>query len=153
MEAHAEMAQRVIQEIGDEHMEIQVLAEINDLLQEKFEGTQPFLYRVLAKAMELIGADTGSIALVREQDGERWLVVEEPDGKLVGAKSKEWLKKNIPPIRVGGSDLPPEERSLTGYVAHTKRPWRGRRHRRGEAQRRLLPGDHRGRSRASWRCR
>jgi len=122
LEAHAEMAQRVIQEIGDEHMEIQVLAEINDLLQEKFEGTQPFLSRVLAKAVELIGADTGSIALVREQEGERWLVVEEPDGRLAGAKSKEWLKKNIPPIRVGGLELPPEERSLTGYVAHTKRP-------------------------------
>ncbi len=122
LEAHAEMAQRVIQEIGGEHMEIQVLSEINDLLQEKFEGLQPFLSRILSKATELIGADTGSIALVREQDGELWLVVEEADSRLVGAKSKEWLKKNIPPIRVGGQDLPPEERSLTGYVAHTGRP-------------------------------
>jgi transcriptional regulator with GAF, ATPase, and Fis domain len=123
LEAHAEMAQRVIQEIGGEHMEIQVLSEISDLLQEHFEGLQPFLVRVLSKATELIGADTGSIALVREQEGERWLVVEEPDGTLVGAKSKEWLKKNIPPIRVGGRDLPPEERSLTGYVASTGRPY------------------------------
>ncbi len=122
LEAHAEMAQRVIQEIGDEHMEIQVLGEINDLLQEKFEGPGTFLSRILSKATELIGADTGSIALVRVQDGERWLVVEEPDGRLVGAKSKEWLKKNIPPIRVGGSDLPPDERSLTGYAALTRRP-------------------------------
>ncbi len=121
LQAHAEMAQRVIQEIGGEHMEIQVLAEINDLLQEKFEGLQTFLSRILSKATELIGADTGSIALVREQDGDKWLVVE-AEGKLVGAKSKEWLKKNIPPIRVGGSNLPPEERSLTGYVAHTGRP-------------------------------
>lgn len=123
LEAHAEMAERVIQEIGGEHMEIQVLSEINDLLQEKFEGLQPFLNRVLSKATELIGADTGSIALVREQEGERWLVVEEADGTRVGAKSKEWLKKSIPPIRVGGSDLPPEERSLTGYVASTGRPY------------------------------
>ncbi|BCR03486.1 Fis family transcriptional regulator [Desulfuromonas versatilis] len=122
LEAHAEMAQRVIQEIGGEHMEIQVLSEINDLLQEKFEGVQTFLNRVLSKATELIGADTGSIALVREQDGVKWLVVEEPDGRLVGAKSKEWLKKNIPPIRIGGRDLPAEERSLTGYVAHSGRP-------------------------------
>ena len=148
LDAHAEMAQRVIQEIGDEHMEIQVLSEINDLLQEKFEGLQPFLYRILSKATELIGADTGSIALVREQDGERWLVVEEPDGKLVGAKSKEWLKKNIPPIRVGGNDLPAEERSLTGLRGLHRQAPGGRRHRRGEARRRLLPGDHRGRSRA-----
>ena len=123
LEAHAEMAQRVIQEIGDEHMEIKVLSEINDLLQEKFEGLQPFLSRILSKAAELIGADTGSIALVREEEGKRWLVVEDSDGRLVGAKSKEWLKKNIPPIRVGGAGLPLEERSLTGYVAHTGRPY------------------------------
>jgi len=123
LEAHAEMAQRVIQEIGEEHMEIQVLAEINDLLQEKFEGSQTFLSRILSKAAELIGADTGSIALVREQEGEKWLVVEETDGRLVGAKSKEWLKKNIPPIRVGGHKLLPEERSLTGYVAFSGRPY------------------------------
>ena len=122
LEAHAEMAERVIQEIGVEHMEIQVLSEINDLLQEKFEGLQPFLNRALSKATELIGADTGSIALVREEEGTRWLVVEEADGRLAGAKSKEWLKKDIPPIRVGGEKLPPEERSLTGYVAYTGRP-------------------------------
>ncbi len=120
--AHAEMAQRVIQEIGEEHMEIQVLAEISDLLQEKFEGLQPFLNRILSKATELIGADTGSIALVRENEGRRWLVVEEPDGRFVGAKSKEWLKKNIPPIPVGGSNLPVEERSLTGQVAFLGHP-------------------------------
>ncbi len=122
LEAHAEMAQRVIQEIGDEHMEIQVLSEINDLLQEKFEGLSPFLNSVLSKATELIGADTGSIALVRKIQGERWLVVEEPDGKLVGAKSKQRLKKHIPLLQVGGSDLAAEKRSLTGFVAHSGRP-------------------------------
>ena len=122
LEAHAEMAQRVIQEIGDEHVEIQVLSEINDLLQESFEGVQPFLNRVLAKATELIGADTGSIALVQERDGEPWLLVEEPDGTLVGAKSKEWLKKNIPPIRVGGPELPRHLRSLSGYAAFSRQP-------------------------------
>ncbi len=120
LEAHAEMAQRVIQEIGDEHMEIQVLSEINDLLQEHFEGIQPFLNRVLDKATELIGADTGSIALVQERDGEAWLIVEEEDGTLVGAKSKEWLKKNIPLMRIGGVDLTRAERSLTGYVASSR---------------------------------
>ncbi|NIQ97472.1 MAG: GAF domain-containing protein [Desulfuromonadales bacterium] len=122
LEAHADMAQRVIQEIGNEHMEIQVLSEINDLLREKYEGLQPFLTRVLSKATELIGADTGSIALVREMDGQRWLMVEDRSGELVGAKSKEWLKKDIPPIRIGGPELPREERSLTGYVARTGQP-------------------------------
>nr|WP_320115180.1 GPMC system transcriptional regulator [uncultured Desulfuromonas sp.] len=119
LEAHAEMAERVIQEIGGEHMEIQVLAEINDLLQERFEGLQPFLSRVLSKATELIGADTGSIAVVREQEDGRWLVVEDASDTLIGAKSKEWRKKNIPPIRIGGYELPPDQRSLTGYAAHS----------------------------------
>ena len=122
LEAHAEMAQRVIQEIGDEHVEIQVLSEINDLLQERFEGVRPFLNRVLAKATELIGADTGSIALLQERDGEPWLLVEEADGTLIGAKSKEWLKKNIPPIRVGGAELPRQQRSLSGYAAFLGQP-------------------------------
>jgi len=122
LEGHAEMAERVIQEIGSEHMEIQVLSEINDLLQEKFDAPQPFLARVLSKATELIGADTGSIALVETIDGERWLKVETAEGMLVGAKSKEWLKKDIPPIRVGGENLPMGERSLTGLAAHTGKP-------------------------------
>ncbi len=122
LEAHAEMAERVIQEIGNEHMEIQVLSEINDLLQEHFEGIQPFLNRVLAKATELIGADTGSIALVQERDGDAWVIVEEEDGTLVGAKSKEWLKRNIPFMRIGGTELPRVERSLTGYVASSRQP-------------------------------
>jgi transcriptional regulator with GAF, ATPase, and Fis domain len=122
LEAHAEMAQRVIQEIGDEHIEIKVLAEINDLLKEKYDSLAPFLTRVLSKATELINADTGSIALVREEGGERWLVVEEADGTLLGAKSKAWLKRKIPPNRVGGLNLPPAERSMTGYVAFTGRP-------------------------------
>lgn len=122
LEAHAEMAQRAIEEIGGQHMEIQVLAEINDLLQQRFDGLQPFLTRVLSKATEIIGADTGSIALVEQIDDRKWLMVEDGEGRLMGAKSKEWLKKNIPPIRIGALDLPPEERSLTGYVAAVGRP-------------------------------
>jgi len=122
LEAHAEMAEQVVKKIGDEHMEVQVLSEINDLLQEGFENSRSLLNRVLAKATELIGADTGSIALVQERGGEPLLIVEEDDGTLVGAKSKEWLKRNIPPLRVGGEELPPEERSLSGFAAYALRP-------------------------------
>jgi transcriptional regulator with GAF, ATPase, and Fis domain len=117
LEAHAEMAQRVVQEIGDEHLEVQILSEIGDLLQQSSDGLQPFLRRVLSKATQLIGADTGSIALVRKQEGAHWLLVDDAQGKLIGAKNKEWLKKYIPPIRVGGLELPEEQRSLTGSVA------------------------------------
>jgi transcriptional regulator with GAF, ATPase, and Fis domain len=122
LQTHAEMVERVIHEIGGEHPEIKVLAEITDLLQEPNEGLQPFLTKVLSKATELIGADTGSIAIVEEREGDKWLVVEDDQGTIVGAKNKEWLKRHIPPFRVGGHELPAEERSLTGYVAWSKQP-------------------------------
>jgi transcriptional regulator with GAF, ATPase, and Fis domain len=122
LQTHAEMVERVIREIGGEHLEIKVLAEISELLREPNEGLQQFLTKVLSKATELIGADTGSIAIATERDGGKWLVVEDEQGNVIGAKNKEWLKKNIPPFRIGGPELPPEERSLTGYVAWTKEP-------------------------------
>ncbi len=122
LQVHAEMVERVIREIGGEHLEIKVLAEITDLLQARNEALQPFLTKVLSKATELIGADTGSIGIVQERDDEKWLVVEDENGTVVGAKNKEWLKKNIPVMKIGGHDLPPEERSLTGYVAWAKQP-------------------------------
>lgn len=122
LQTHAEMVEKVISEVGGEHLEIRVLSEISDLLNERTESLQPFLTRVLSKATELIGADTGSIAIVAERDGTKWLVVEDDQGTIVGAKNKEWLKKHIPPLLVGGNDLPKEERSLTGYVAFTKQP-------------------------------
>jgi transcriptional regulator with GAF, ATPase, and Fis domain len=120
LQVHAEMVERVIREIGGEHLEIRVLAEITDLLQARNEALHPFLSKVLSKATELIGADTGSIGIVQEIDGEKRLVVEDANGNIVGAKNKEWLKKNIPPMKIGGFDLPLEERSLTGYVAWAK---------------------------------
>jgi transcriptional regulator with GAF, ATPase, and Fis domain len=122
LQTHAEMVERVIREIGGEHLEVRVLAEITDLLQEHNEQLQPFLAKVLSKATELIGADTGSIAVVLEQDGEKRLVVEDGSGEIIGAKNKVWLKKTIPRFRIGGPELPPEERSLTGYVAWAKQP-------------------------------
>lgn len=122
LQTHAEMVEKVISEVGGEHLEIRVLSEISDLLNERTENLQPFLTRVLSKATELIGADTGSIAVVSERDGTRWLVVEDENGAIIGAKNKEWLKKYIPPLKVGGGELPLEERSLTGYVAFTKQP-------------------------------
>lgn len=122
LQTHAEMVEKVISEVGGEHLEIRVLSEISDLLNERTESLQPFLTRVLSKATELIGADTGSIAIVAERDGLKWLVVEDENGVIIGAKNKEWLKKYIPPLMIGGDDLAKEERSLTGYVAFTKRP-------------------------------
>lgn len=120
LQTHAEMVQRVIEEIGGEHLEVRVLSEISEMLQERSERVNPFLAKVLSKATELIGADTGSIAIVQEREDGRWLLVEDEYGNIVGAKHKEWLKKYIPPFKVGGYELQPEERSLTGYCAWAK---------------------------------
>jgi len=122
LQTHAEMVERVLREIGDEHLEIRVLAEITALLQERNEELQTFLDKVLSKATKLIGADTGSIAVVQELAGEKRLVVEDSSGTIIGAKNKEWLKREIPAFLIGGPELPKEERSLTGYVAWTKQP-------------------------------
>lgn len=123
LQGHAQMVESVLSGVGGgEHLEIQVLSEITDLLNDGGEALQPFLTKVLAKATELIGADTGSIALVEEREGRRWLVVEDEQGTIVGAKNKEWLKRYIPPFPVGGHELAPEERSLTGYVAWCQQP-------------------------------
>src|SRR3990170_3660921 len=121
--SHAEMVEKVIRDVGREHIEIEVLNEIAELLSEKSEDLSVFATKVLSKANELIDADTGSIAIVRNIDGVRWLVVENEDGTLIGAKSRGWRKKAIPPLKVGGEDLERRERSLTGYVAHTKMPY------------------------------
>ncbi len=123
LQGHAQMVESVMSGVGGgEHLEIQVLSEITELLNDGGEALQPFLTKVLAKATELIGADTGSIALVEEREGRRWLVVEDEQGTIVGAKNKEWLKRYIPPFLVGGRELAPEERSLTGYVAWCQQP-------------------------------
>ncbi len=120
LESHAEMVEKAIQEVGREHVEIRVLSEINELLTQKEEDLPSFLGKVLSKVCELIGTDTGSIALLREKEGERWLYVEDENGTLLGAKSREWRKRNILPLRVGAEDLSREDRSLTGLVAFTR---------------------------------
>jgi len=74
LQTHAEMVERVISEVGGELLEIKMLSEISDLLNERTESLQTFLTKVLSKATELIGADTGSIAMVTERDGQKWLV-------------------------------------------------------------------------------
>ncbi len=122
LQSHAEMVASVISGVGGQHLEIRVLSEITDLLNQGDAAIQPFLTKVLAKATELIGADTGSIAIVEERNGQRWLIVEDEEGNIIGAKNKEWLKRYIPPFLIGGQELPPEDRSLTGYVAWCQRP-------------------------------
>ena len=119
---HASAVGEGIKNAGAEHFEIRVLAEIEQLLAQD-DPLPDFLNKVVARAVELVGADGGSIALIRERDRERWLIVEDGNGHLIGAKSWDRKKALIPELQVGGEDLPREKRSLTGYVAFTARPY------------------------------
>ncbi len=119
---HAHTLSEGISDVAVEHFEIRVLSEIEQLLVEDTE-LPVFLGKVVSRAVELAGADSGSLALIRERDQQRWLVVEDEDGQVVGAKSHVWRKARIPLLRVGGEELAPEFRSLTGYVAFTGKPY------------------------------
>jgi len=119
---HARTLSEGISDVAVEHFEIRVLSEIEQLLAEDTE-LPVFLGKVVSRAVELAGADSGSIALVRDQDQQKWLVVEDEEDRIVGAKSHDWRKGRIPLLKVGGEELPPEMRSLTGYVAFTGKPY------------------------------
>lgn len=121
--SHARSMGLAIEDTGGEHFEIRVLSEIEELMTAEV-GLPTLLGKVVSLAVELIGADSGSVALVRQSGGEQWLTVEGENGDgPMGAKSRGWRKATIPDLRVGGDDLPPDQRSLTGYVAYTGKPF------------------------------
>ena len=122
LENHADMVERLILEENPEHVEIEVLSEIEVLLSDIDDDLTSFLDKILAKTSELIGADSGTISIQKVLDGKPWLIIEDEEGHLVGAKSRGWMKSKIPPLPIGGKELPQEHRSLNGYVAHTARP-------------------------------
>ncbi len=122
LENHAAMVEKLILEENPEHIEIEVLSEIEELLSDANDNLASFLGKILAKTSELIGADSGAISIMKIIDNKPWIITEDEDGNLVGAKSRGWMKSTIPPMQVGGEELPLEQRSLNGYVAHTARP-------------------------------
>ena len=122
LENHASMVEKLILEENPEHIEIEVLSEIEELLSDTTDTLQPFLQNILAKTSELIGSDSGTIAISKMIDSKPWLVIEDEVGQLVGAKSRGWMKNKIPPLPIGGEEILPNQRSLNGYVAHTARP-------------------------------
>ncbi|KMP12584.1 GAF sensor protein [Candidatus Nitromaritima sp. SCGC AAA799-C22] len=122
LEEHAAMVESRIAGDNSEHIEIQVLGEIEELLSDKDDSLPVFLHKILDKISELIGADSGTISILKVIDGKPWLVVENADGTLLGAKSRGWTKSQIPPLPVGGEELPDTMKSLNGYCAHTARP-------------------------------
>ena len=118
LENHALMVEQMIQETSKEHIEINVLNEIKELRSSKQTDFKSFLRQILSKATELIGADTGTISLVKKAGDYKWLFVDGEDGEIVGAKSREWEKQSIPLLKVSGEQLPRAERSLTGNAAY-----------------------------------
>ena len=122
LQQHASMVENLILEESYAHIEIQVLSEIEGLLSDQNSSLQSFLQNILGKTSELLGADCGTISLLKMIDGKPWLVVEDDQANLVGAKSRAWKKSEIPPLIVGGNDLPGEKKSVNGYCAHTARP-------------------------------
>jgi transcriptional regulator with GAF, ATPase, and Fis domain len=122
LENHAAMVEKLILEENPEHVEIEVLSEIEELLSDTDSNLQSFLDKILAKTSELIGADSGTISIHKVLDGKPWLIIENEEGNLIGAKSRGWMKSKIPLLPVGGEELPTEQRSLNGLVAHSARP-------------------------------
>ena len=122
LQQHASMVENLILEESHAHIEIQVLSEIEGLLSDQNNSLQSFLQNILGKTSELLGADCGTISLLKMIDDKAWLVVEDAQGHLVGAKSRAWKKSEIPPLLIGGNDLPDEKKSVNGYCAHTARP-------------------------------
>jgi transcriptional regulator with GAF, ATPase, and Fis domain len=122
LENHAGMVEKLILEENPEHVEIEVLSEIEELLSDTDDNLTSFLDKILAKTSELIGADSGTISIHKIFDGKPWIIIEDEEGNLVGAKSRGWMKSEIPLMPVGGEELPDEQRSLNGYVAHIARP-------------------------------
>jgi len=122
LEEHAVMVEKSILTDSSEHIEIEVLGEIEGLLASTHESPSSFLHKILNKTSELIGADSGSISILKIIDGKPWLVVENKDGSLIGAKSRGWTKNKIPALPVGGNNLPDPLKSLNGYCAHTTQP-------------------------------
>ena len=122
LEEHAVMVEKSILRDSSEHIEIEILGEIEELLASQHQSLPSFLHKILNKTSELIGADSGSISILKIIDGKPLLVVENKDGSLIGAKSRGWTKNKIPALPVGGDDLPDSLKSLNGYCAHTAQP-------------------------------
>ena len=92
------MVEKLILEENPEHIEIEVLSEIEELLSDTNDDLTSFLEKILAKTSELIGADSGTISIYTKLlHGKPWLIIEDEEGNLVGAKSRGWMKSKIPP--------------------------------------------------------
>jgi GAF domain-containing protein len=102
---------------------VSVLSDILGLLTRNYANKRRFLKDVLTKANTLIGSDAGFVGLV-QSDGQRDVVtVWDRYQQLVGAQHGRW-DEDVHDLQIGGADLPKKDRSMTGYVAFTRKPRR-----------------------------
>ncbi len=98
------------------------VSEIAGLLAQEHRTVRSLVGRVLSVVKRFIPFDLGCIALAEGGEGER-LVVRDPAFRVLrthylGLPTQAGL------LKVGGEELPQQERSFIGYVAHTRQPRR-----------------------------
>jgi signal transduction histidine kinase len=102
--------------------QVAVLSDIQQLMTRNYASTRQFLKDVLSRSIELLDADAGFIGLVTT-DGHRRVVRVWDQLRLLGATAGHW-DRQVRDLPVGTRALPARDRSLTGRVAHLKKPRR-----------------------------
>src|SRR6266852_48766 len=99
---------------------LSIVADIPQLLGHDSRSVQAFLGRVLQKTQKVIGSDNGLIGLVEEDGPKRFIVVRGEKENIVGARTGKFdmcLSRHL----IGGTELPEEDKSFVGVVAHNKK--------------------------------
>jgi putative methionine-R-sulfoxide reductase with GAF domain len=82
------------------------------------KGLTEFLHAILYNLMVVSGADCGTIGVVGNINGKKYVIVEREGGVVVGAKAGDIHNSYIWPVRVGTPvDLLTKELSLAGMAA------------------------------------
>ncbi len=82
------------------------------------KGLTEFLHMILFNIMVIIGADCGTIGVVGNINGKKYVIVEREGEVVVGAKAGDIHNSFIWPVRVGTpDDLLTKELSLSGIAA------------------------------------
>src|SRR5215216_1233595 len=121
--SEVKLALELIRIYEDSDRNRKMVEDIFDIFLNNSTNLEAFLGQLLIKLKGRLGSELAFIGLVTEIDGILRLVVRDKNTNVVGAlvgTDKNYLY-NVP---VGAHELSPEERSLTGYVASTKKSLR-----------------------------
>lgn len=101
----------------------ELLKQIIELLGNENNTLEDFLERLLMKLNELIPSELLYIGLVTETAEGLRVVIRDQNRHMIGAV-KGTEESLVFDFAIGAQELPEEQRSVTGYVASTKRPER-----------------------------